>query len=225
MTTAAVDRPVSTQTWGEEAANVATHGLGLIFAVIGVVVGCLVAEAAGGVTRVVTVVVFTGALVLTYLASTGFHLAARRASRQRWRLLDHASIYVLIAGTYTPVLLVAVGGAWGWSLFGVAWAMAAAGVLMKIVLVGRYDKFERLDTLLYLAMGWLCLAGAVPIWNGLSAAALGWLFAGGMFYSVGCVFFLWDRLPYNHAIWHGFVLAGSACHYLSIVGHVVPIPE
>ena len=224
MTTAptGIDPPVSAQTPGEELANVLTHGLGLVLALVGTAAGVVVAASTGSGMAVVTAAVFGGAMTLVYLASTGFHLAARHPSRRHWRLLDHASIYALIAGTYTPVMLVAVGGAWGWSVFGVVWGLAAVGIVMKILLVGRYDRFERIDTILYLAMGWLCLVAVVPIWSSLSGAGFAWMVAGGIFYSVGCPFFLWERLRYNHAIWHGFVLLGTACHYVLIVVHVLP---
>lgn len=206
----------------EEIANVATHGLGLLLAIAAAAIGCVVAVETGSLLRVVTVAIFTAALVLTYFASTGFHFFGRSPRRHRWRLLDHASIYTLIAATYTPIMLVAVGGTWGWSIVTLVWLMAIVGVTLKVVTIGRYDRFEKIDTGLYLAMGWMSLVAIVPIWMNLSATALTWLFIGGLAYSGGCIFFLWDRLPYNHAIWHLFVLLGSLCHYVVIVGHVVP---
>ena len=206
----------------EEVANAATHGLGLIAAIAGAVAGCVAAAATGQAIRIITVAIFTGALILTYFASTGFHVFGNSPRRHRWRLLDHVSIYTLIAATYTPIMLIAVGGAWGWSIVAIVWALAIAGVVLKITTIGRYDRFEKLDTGLYLLMGWMCLVAIVPIWLSLSSAAFIWLVAGGLAYSGGCVFFLWERLPYNHAIWHGFVLLGSVCHYIAVVGHVVP---
>lgn len=206
----------------EEWANVATHGLGLLLALAAAAIGCLAAVETGSLLRVVTVAIFTAALVLMYFASTGFHLAGRSRLRHHWRLLDHVSIYTLIAGTYTPIMLVAVGGVWGWTIVTLVWLMAIVGVTLKILTIGRYDRFEKIDTGLYLAMGWMCIVAIGPIWASLSATALFWLFIGGVAYSGGCIFFLWDRLPYNHAIWHLFVLLGSLCHYIVIVGHVIP---
>ena len=214
-----VDRP-------EELANLITHGLGVLLAVAGTVAALLAAAATGSAIAVVSAAIFGGALILVYAASSGFHEAKLfgrpMPCRDRWRLLDHAAIYVLIAATYTPIMLVSVGGAWGWSIVSIVWTLAAVGVTMKVFLVGRYDRFERIDTLLYLAMGWLCLVAIVPLWMSLTGAALAWLVAGGLFYSGGCVFFLWERLRFNHAIWHGFVLAGSACHWMAIVANILP---
>jgi hemolysin III len=216
------DAAVSLQTAREERANVWTHGIGLALAAAGSVVGLIVAAGTGSVTAIVTTLVFGVTLVLMFFASTGFHLAAWHRHRNRWRLLDHASIYLLIAGTYTPVMLLAVGGAWGWSIVGIVWGLAVVGVSAKLLLVGRFDAFDRIDTAAYLAMGWLCVVALVPIYTGLSTHAFVLLAMGGLAYSAGCIFFVWERLPFNHAIWHGFVLAGAVCHYSMIVGHVVP---
>ncbi len=216
---APVDRP-------EELANLLTHGVGVLLAVAGTVLAVVAAVATRSPIAIVSAALYGGALILVYGASTGFHEAKffnRPAPlRERWRLLDHAAIYVLIAATYTPVMLVSVGGAWGWSIVAIVWSLAVVGVGMKVVLVGRYDHFERIDTMLYLAMGWLSLVAVVPLWMNLSGAAFAWLVAGGIFYSGGCVFFLWDKLRFNHAIWHLFVLAGSACHWMTIVANVLP---
>ena len=211
------------QSRGEELANVLTHGGGLLLAVAGAAVACTAAALTGSAMRIVAVSIFVAALCGVYLTSTAFHLARRPAVRGRWRLLDHAAIYTLIAGTYTPVVLVSLGGAWGWSLFGVVWGLAILGVTVKIFLVGKYDRFERIDTYLYLAMGWLVMVAIVPLWAALPLPAIGLLALGGLFYSGGCVFFLWDRLPYNHAIWHLFVLAGSVCHFFMVLRYVVPL--
>ena len=208
----------------EEWANAITHGLGLLLSLVGGVVGIVAAATTGSPTRVVTVSIFALSLVLLYLASTGFHLSRHPARRLKWRLFDHAAIYALIAGSYTPVLLVSLGGAWGWTLFGIVWTMALVGIAFKTVLIGRYDRFERIDTLLYLAMGWLVLVAIVPLWAALSGPAILLLVLGGLCYSGGCVFFLWDSLPFNHSIWHLFVMAGSAFHYFAVVLHVVPLP-
>ncbi|MEM7807207.1 MAG: hemolysin III family protein [Planctomycetota bacterium] len=204
----------------EERANVATHGVGAVFAFVGLVAAAF-ATLGDGTLRLVTVVVFCSTMLLTYVASTGFHLAVGRAVKQRWRLLDHASIYLLIAGTYTPIMLVAVGGVWGWSITAAVWTMAAAGVVMKVALVGKYDQFEKLDTGLYVAMGWTCVVAIVPIWNALSPVGMTLLVLGGAAYTAGVPFFLWEKLRHNHAIWHVFVLAGSAAHFGAVWMDVV----
>jgi hemolysin III len=225
MSTAATaevsSKPVIRQTHAEEWANVLTHGIGLLLAIGAALTGLIVAAAYGGVLRFATILTYGLALVLVYLTSTGFHLAGvhrwRDGTRNAWRLLDHCAIYLLIAATYTPVMLLAVGGAWGWCIFAIIWLLAAAGITFKSLMVGRYDSFDRMDTALYLAMGWLCVVAIVPIWMSLSSTGFLWLVLGGAFYSVGCVFFLWERLRFNHAIWHGFVLVGSACHFAMIL--------
>ncbi len=218
--TLATDPVVSPQTLAEERVNIVTHGIGAALAVVALLTTTFLLLDSG-VTRLVSTVIFCSALVLTYVVSTGFHLAARHPSRPRWRLLDHASIYVLIAGTYTPIMLVVVGGTWGWSITLAAWLMAVAGVGMKVVLVGRYDRFEKLDSGLYLLMGWMCIIAILPIWQAMSGWGFTFLLVGGLSYSVGVIFFLWDKLPQNHAIWHGFVLAGSAFHFAAVWVDVV----
>ncbi len=217
-------RPVSASrhTPAEELANVLTHALGLLLAVVGGIAGVAAALAYGGMAAPLTVGVYCLTLVSVYLTSTFFHAARRPRVKNVWRTLDHVAIYGLIAGTYTPLLVLAVGGAWGWSLFGAVWAMAVAGVISKTLLAGRFDRFEKLDVFLYVAMGWLGVVGAVPVFEALPGSGLAWLVAGGLAYTGGGAFYLWDRLPYNHAIWHGFVLAGSVCHYIMITWFVLP---
>ncbi len=211
---------VPSQLPAEERANVATHGVGAVLALVGLVAAVSMTFG-DGVLRLVTIIIFGLTLLLTYVASTGFHAAVGESVKQRWRLLDHASIYLLIAGTYTPIMLVAVGGFWGWLVCGIVWVMAAAGVIMKVMLVGKFDKFEKLDTFLYVAMGWTCMAAIVPIWNALSGTGMTLLIIGGVAYTSGVVFFLWEKLSYNHAIWHVFVLAGSAAHFGTIWTDIV----
>jgi hemolysin III len=139
--------------------------------------------------------------------------------RYVFRILDHASIFLIIAGTYTPFTLVSLQGVWGWSLFGVVWGLAFAGVGFKVVMTAR---LRILGPLLYLAMGWLIVIAYEPLVAAVPGAGIDWLIAGGLFYSGGLIFYAWDRLPFNHAIWHGFVLAGSACHYVAIYRYVAP---
>ncbi len=222
------EQGVIVQTRTEELANVWTHGLGLLLSIAGAIVMCWMAAVSGGMTRMLSVAVFCFGLILVYFASTAFHLAGvmrwDASIRNRWRLLDHAAIYVLIAGSYTPVMLIAVGGTWGWAIFGVVWFLAVTGVTFKTLMVGRYDRFDKLDTMLYLAMGWLCLVAVGPIWASLTLGAFVWLTLGGVFYSTGCIFFLWERLPFNHAIWHCFVMGGSACHFMMVLLYVAMLP-
>ncbi len=211
----------------EEVANAITHGLGLALAIAATALGVTFAAQTGEPLRIVTVATFLATLCFVYLTSTGFHLASlfpgpdgrRRAA---WLALDHAAIYLLIAGTYTPVVLVMLPPAWGWTIFGIVWGCAAVGLGLRL-LRARSRSGSAIDTGIYLAMGWIALIAIVPIWQHFSGPALALLVAGGVFYSLGTPFFLWDKLPFNHAVWHLFVLAGSASHVTLVVWYLVPL--
>jgi len=196
----------------EELANTLTHGAGILASAAGAAV--LVVLAAGNsATAVVAASVFGGSLILLYTASTLYHATQRSTTKVHLKVLDHCAIYVLIAGTYTPFTLVGLRGAWGWSLFGVIWGLAAAGVVFKLFWTGRFSK---VSTALYIAMGWLILIAAVPTIRALSPLTLAWLFAGGVAYTSGTFFYHNRRIPYAHAIWHVFVLAGSVSHGIAV---------
>ncbi|MFA5057324.1 MAG: hemolysin III family protein [Opitutaceae bacterium] len=208
-------------TRGEELANSLTHGLGLILSVAGLSVLVTFAALRGDAWMVTGCAVFGGSLVLLYTASTLYHVW-RTPRGKRWlRVFDHAAIFLLIAGTYTPFLLVSLRGPWGWSLFGVVWALAVAGIVLKLFFTGR---FRLLSTLLYLFMGWIVLIAFKPLAAALPRGSLMLLLAGGAAYTGGTGFYLWKRLPYHHAVWHLFVLAGSICHFLAVFSGVVPRP-
>ena len=204
---------------GEEIAHAVTHGVGAFAAIAGLAV--LVAKAAlyGSALHVVAVSVFGASLVLMYSASTLFHSIPLPRTKQVLRVIDHCCIYILIAGSYTPFTLLTLQGAWGWSLFGVVWGLAAVGIVFKIFTTGR---FEKLSLGIYLGMGWCALVAVKPLLATLPAGGLWLLLAGGLSYSFGVIFYLWERLPYHHAIWHGFVLAGSVLHYFAILLYVLP---
>lgn len=207
-------RPQST---GEEIANSVSHGVGFLAALIALPV--LVLEAARhGPAAVVGAAVFATTLALLYLASTLYHSLARTRAKRILRILDHSSIYLLIAGTYTPFTLGVLRGPWGWTLFGLVWALALTGVLVKAS--GRF-KYPRLSTGLYLAMGWLIVVAALPLWRAMPAWGLFWLAAGGLAYTGGVVFYAAKRLRYGHFIWHLFVLTGSACHLVAVLKYAV----
>lgn len=196
-----------------EWANVLTHGVGLVAAVAGSVALIVLAAAGGEAREVVGVSVFATTLVTLYAASTLYHAARRPALRRRLKVLDHAAIYLLIAGTYTPFMIDGLRGGWGWSLFGVTWGMAVAGVGFKMVSAGR---FRLLSTGIYVAMGWMALLAAGPLVRHLDPVTLAWLVAGGVAYTAGTPFYHNSRLRHAHAIWHLFVLAGSACHGVAV---------
>jgi hemolysin III len=203
----------------EELANVLTHAFGLALSVAGLVALLVVAAAHGNAWHVSSAAIFGASLVLLYSTSTLYHGLRGADRKYLLRKFDHAAIFLLIAGTYTPFLLVSLRGPWGWSLFGVIWALAVVGITLKFWFAGR---FKVLSTLIYLAMGWMVLLAAKPMLLAVAPRGLWLLLAGGLCYTLGSVFYLWKRLPYHHAIWHLFVLAGSVCHWASIYGYVLP---
>jgi len=197
----------------EEFVNVLSHGVGLLLSIAALTLMVVFASLDGNAWHIVGAAIFGASLVVLYLASTLFH-GVRKPDVRRWlNVFDHAAIYILIAGTYTPFLLVTLNGAWGWSLFGVIWGLAIAGVVFKIFFTGR---FNAVSTIVYVLMGWLIVIAIVPLFENLPTAGLIWLVAGGISYSVGAVFFMFDRLPFNHAIFHFLVLGGSVCHFFAV---------
>jgi hemolysin III len=203
----------------EELANVLTHAFGVALSVAGLVALLSAAVTHGNAWLVTSVAIFGASLVLLYSASTLYHGVRGAERKYLLRKFDHAAIFLLIAGTYTPFLLVSLRGPWGWSLFGVIWSLAVAGIALKFWFAGR---FKLVSTLIYLAMGWMVLLAAKPMLLAVAPRGLWLLFAGGLCYTFGSAFYLWKRLPYHHAIWHLFVLAGSVCHWASIYGYVLP---
>ncbi len=204
----------------EELANRLTHGLGAALSVVGLVLMVFYSGRQGDPWRVVSTAIFGAALVLLYTSSTLYHSFRSERVRQRLQKLDHAAIFLLIAGTYTPFLLVTLRGPWGWSLFGVVWGLAIAGIALKFWFAGR---FRLVSTLIYIVMGWLVLVVIKPLMAALPAGGLRLLVVGGICYTGGAVFYLWKRLPYHHAVWHLFVLGGSACHWTAVFVYVVPV--
>lgn len=203
---------------GEELAHVATHGLGLVLSVAGLVV-LLAAGRHGDAWSLVSTAVYGATLVVLYAGSTLYHSARSPRWRRLARVVDHATIYLLIAGTYTPFTLVTLRGPWGWTLFGVVWGLAAIGVAREARWAGR-PKW--LSLALYLGMGWIMVIATRPLLLRLSPRGVWLLLAGGLFYTVGTVFYVRKAVRYAHAVWHVFVLAGSACHFLAVALYVVP---
>ena len=207
---------------GEELANAITHGIGIVLSLAGLAVLVSLTSLRGDAWSVTATAIFGASLVLLYTASTLYHSFRGERIKRLLRKFDHAAIFLLIAGTYTPFLLVSLRGPWGWSLFGVIWGMAVAGMTMKFWFTGR---FKVLSTLLYLGMGWLVVIALRPIMRTVPADGLRLLVAGGLCYTVGTVFYVWKRLPYHHALWHLFVLGGSTCHFFAVLAAVVPPPR
>jgi hemolysin III len=202
----------------EEIVNSLTHGIGLVLSVAGFAVLLVQAAKNGTAWHIVGCTVYGCTLICLYLASTLYHGIPAPRLKRVLRIVDHSAIYLLIAGTYTPFLLVNLRGGWGWSLLGIIWGCAMAGIVFKLWFV---DHFNLLSTLLYIAMGWLAVVAIKPLLAHVSAAGLEWLLAGGLAYTVGVVFYATRRIPYSHGIWHLFVLAGSFCHYLAVLYAVV----
>jgi hemolysin III len=202
----------------EEIVNAVTHGVGVLLSIGGGATLITLTAIFAGAREVVAVAVFVGTLVLLYAASTLYHAVQHPPLKGRLKILDHCSIFLLIAGTYTPFTIVGLKGGWGWSLFGVVWGMAVLGVVAKLFFTGR---FAILSTAAYVAMGWLAVIAFVPLTRELTPAALHWLIAGGVVYTAGTVFYHNRRVPYAHAIWHLFVLAGSICHFTAVTAQVV----
>ena len=204
----------------EEIANSITHGIGMLLAITGLAVLVGFASVHGDVWHVTTCSIFGATLILSYAASTLYHSIPYPAAKQVLKVIDHVAIYLLIAGTYTPFTLVSLRGPWGWSLFGTIWGLALLGVILKTTMLGR---IAGISTAIYLAMGWIVLVAIKPMLAAVELGGLVLLLLGGLAYSAGVIFYAWKRLPYNHAIWHLFVLAGSLCHYFAILFYVIPL--
>jgi len=203
----------------EELANSLSHAMGMGLSVAGLALLVTYAAQRGDAWVLSSAALFGATLVLLYTASTLYHAARSDRYKAPLRRLDHAAIFLLIAGTYTPFLLISLRGPWGWSLLGVIWGLALLGIVMKIWWTGR---FRGLSTALYLAMGWIVLIAAKPLLEHVPSGGLGLLLAGGLCYTGGTVFYLWRRLPYHHAIWHLWVLAGSICHWAAVFFYLIP---
>ena len=215
-----VTKPTISPVRREEIASSVTHGVGVALSVAGLAVLVVLAALRGSAWHIVSCSVYGVTLVLLYAASTVYHAVRSRRLKRILRVIYHSSIYLLIAGTYTPFTLIHLGGRWGWTLFGLVWALALLGILFKVFFV---DRFTVASTTVYLLMGWLVVIALKPLLALVPSGGVLWLFAGGVSYTVGVVFFAWLKLPYSHVIWHGFVLAGSICHYFAVLFYVLPV--
>jgi hemolysin III len=208
-------------TLAEEMAHAITHGVGLALSVAALVVLVVFASLRGDAWHVVSVSIYGSTLVVLYAASTFYHAIPQSRAKRILRILDHAAIYVLIAGTYTPFTLVNLRGGWGWALFGVVWGLALLGVLLETV---ARTRLKALSLVLYLGLGWLIAIAVKPLLERVATGGLVLLLLGGLAYSGGVAFYAWRRLPYHHAIWHLWVLAGSVCHFFAVLLYVIPKP-
>lgn len=201
----------------EERLNILTHGVGLLLSIAALVLLVIRAIDLGTASRVVSFTIFGASLILLYAASTFYHYVQSPKLRARLNILDHAMIYVLIAGTYTPFTLVTLHGWIGWTIFGVTWGIAIIGIVFKLFFTGR---FERVSTIAYVVMGWIIVFAVKPLVAELSLQGLYWLLAGGIVYTIGAILYSIRKLPYNHAIFHVFVLLGSFCHFMAVYYYV-----
>ena len=213
---------ISTYTVKEELVHALTHGLGVLLSIAGLSWMLYLSIETSDPWRIIASFVYGLSLISLFLASTLYH--AMHASRHQhfFKLMDHCAIYLLIAGTYTPFLLVSMRGESGWWMFGMIWTLATAGILTKLWFKHRYPRVSLAG---YLLMGWVMLIAAPQIAAAIGSTGMAWLIAGGLSYTVGAIFYATNRISYNHAIWHIFVLAGGICHFLAIVWYVLPVRE
>ena len=203
----------------DELASAITHGLGVVLSVAAGAVLITLAVLTGDPWTITGASVFVGTLVLVYTSSTLYHAIPYESAKAKLKTLDHCAIFGLIAGTYTPFLIGGLRGPWGWWLFGIIWALAAAGIVFKLFFTGR---FKLVSTLIYVAMGWLVVVATGPLRAELPGSTLAWLVAGGLAYTAGTLFYL-ARFRFAHAVWHGFVLAGSVCHFAAVLVEVLRV--
>lgn len=203
----------------EEVFHAITHGIGVLLSIGGLTWMLYLSIAAADPWRIVASSIYGATLIALFLASTVYHSMHASRHRELFKLFDHCAIYLLIAGSYTPFLLVAMRTDTGWWLFGTIWALATAGIVKKLWFRNRFPKVALVS---YLAMGWLVVIAAPQMAEAIGPNGMAWLFAGGMCYSVGAIFYVLERIPFNHAVWHVFVLGGGICHFLGVVWYVLP---
>jgi hemolysin III len=212
-------RQTADYTLAEELAHAITHGAGVILSIGGLSWMLYISVAAADPWRIVASLIYGLSLIALFLASTLYHAWPHSPRKRVFKLLDHCAIYLLIAGSYTPFLLVAMRTGIGWWLFGAIWTLATAGILTKLWFRHR---FPRVSLFSYLLMGWLVVVAAPQVAAAVGSDAMTWIVAGGLSYTVGAIFYVARRMPYNHAIWHLFVLAGGICHFLAVIWYVLP---
>jgi hemolysin III len=201
----------SQYTTTEEIFHGITHGIGAVLAIAGLGVLVVLAVQRGDAWRIVSFSIYGGSLILLYLASTLYHSFRDERLKRLFRHFDHLSIFLLIAGTYTPLTLISLRGAWGWMLFGLIWGVAVGGIVYEILFLGRH---KWITVTIYLGMGWLAVVAIKPMLTMVPRGLFGWLLAGGLFYTGGVLFYVRKKMRYHHVLWHFFVLFGNACHFL-----------
>jgi len=216
----AVNHFQSKRHFWEELANSITHGAGLVASIVATVFLIIIANGQNDAGKILVGTIYGSSLILLYGASTLYHSFQSPKAKHYLKIFDHAAIYILIAGSYTPFTLYVVKGFWGEMMLYIIWSIAVVGVIFKLFFVHRFKYFS---TALYLGMGWLAMFTIQPLFENLPFHGLFLLIAGGLSYSFGVIFFLWEKLPFSHAIWHLFVLGGSTCHFFAILFYVLPM--
>ena len=212
--------PVSGQTPLEEIVNTSTQCVGLALSIGGLAILVVFASIYGTAWHIISCAIYGATLVLLYGASTFYHGVRSVEGKRSLRTVEQAFIFLLIAGTYTPFTLTTLNAEWGWSLFGVVWGFALTGIILNTLYI---HSFPAISNMLYLGIGWLSLIAIVPLRDSLPLGGLVWLLLGGVAYTIGIIFLSWRRIPFNHAVWHVFVLAGSICHYFAVLFYVLPL--
>ena len=203
----------------EEKINITTHAIGFILSIVAFVLLVTHANLHGDIWHIVSFSIFGASLIVLYAASTFYHSAKKSELRNRLKILDHASIYILIAGTYTPFTLVTLNGTIGWVIFGTTWGLALTGIILKFFFTGKYNL---ISTIMYVLLGWVIVFAIKPLINNLPLEGLLWLLAGGIFYTIGAILYSIKKIKFNHAIFHMFVLSGSFCQFMSVFFYVLP---
>ena len=203
----------------EEKININSHAIGFILSIVALVLLVAHASMHGDVWHIVSFSIFGTSLIILYAASTFYHSAKKPELRKRLKIIDHASIYVLVAGTYTPFTLVTLNGKLGWLIFGISWGLALTGIILKLFFTGKYNL---ISTSMYVFMGWVIVIAIKPLINNLPSDGFLWLLAGGISYTLGAILYSIKKIKFNHAIFHIFVLTGSFCHFISVFFYVLP---
>ncbi|HJL78686.1 MAG TPA: hemolysin III family protein [Candidatus Marinimicrobia bacterium] len=212
-------KSITKEFFAEELINSITHGIGSVLSIVALVLMVVYASYNSDAWSIVGVSIFGTTLILLYMSSTLYHAFSNGRVKQIFKTLDQSFIYLLIAGTYTPVLLITLRNTLGWTVFGLVWAMAIGGIIHRIFF---FDKLKRLSLVSYIVMGWLSLIVFKSLLNAAPAELVVWLLIGGAFYTGGLIFYSWEKLPFNHAIWHLFVLGGSFSHFMGIYIYLIP---
>ncbi|HPS29511.1 MAG TPA: hemolysin III family protein [bacterium] len=211
MTAKKIIKPYST---GEEISHSITHGIGTALSIAGLAVSVVMAARTGDALKVLSFVIFGTSMILLYTASTLYHSFTHVKTKNIFRYMDHIAIFILIAGTYTPIALILLKGAWGWTLFGLAWGFAIAGIVYQAVFLNR---FKWISISIYLGMGWLAVVAIQPLMAVMPFGLFLWILAGGLFYTLGSAFYLIDNIKFFHFVWHLFVIAGTVCHFFGLI--------